>query len=70
MKRLVPLFDRVLVQKAELAKQTKGGILLPEKQSAKVLHGTVVAVGPGSRNQVSCHLPPTITDVYVICIQK
>lgn len=53
IKRLIPLFDRVLVQKAEALTKTKGGIVIPEKAQAKVLQGTVVAVGPGSRNQVS-----------------
>ena len=52
-KRLIPLFDRVLIQKADAVTKTKGGIVLPEKAQAKVLQGTVVAVGPGSRNDVS-----------------
>lgn len=51
-KRLIPLFDRVLIQKSEAITQTKGGIVLPEKAQAKVLKGRVVAVGPGSRNEV------------------
>jgi hypothetical protein len=51
-KRLVPLLDRILIQKAEAVTKTKGGIVIPEKAQAKVLRGTVVAVGPGSRNQV------------------
>lgn len=48
----MPLFDRVLIQRAEAATKTKGGIVLPEKAQAKVLQGTVVAVGPGQRNEV------------------
>ena len=52
VKRLIPLFDRVLIQKAEAMTKTKGGIVIPEKAQAKVLRGTVVAVGPGGRNQV------------------
>lgn len=52
VKRLLPLFDRVLIKKAEALTKTKGGIVIPEKAQAKVLQGTVVAVGPGSRNQV------------------
>lgn len=52
MKRLIPLFDRVLIQRAEAITKTKGGIVLPEKAQAKVLRGTVVATGPGSRNDV------------------
>jgi chaperonin GroES len=51
-KQLIPLFDRVLIQKAEAVTKTKGGIVIPEKAQAKVLRGTVVAVGPGARNQV------------------
>ena len=39
--------------RAEAATKTKGGIVIPEKSQGKVLHGTVVAVGPGSRNSVS-----------------
>ncbi|CAG2063481.1 unnamed protein product, partial [Timema podura] len=51
-RRLIPLMDRVLIQKAEAITKTKGGIVLPEKAQSKVLKGTVVAVGPGSRNNV------------------
>lgn len=47
------MFDRILVQRAEAITKTKGGIVLPEKSQGKVLHGTVIAVGPGSRNSVS-----------------
>ncbi|XP_019873290.1 10 kDa heat shock protein, mitochondrial [Aethina tumida] len=49
LKRLVPLFDRVLIKKAEAVTKTAGGIVIPEKAQAKVLQGTVVAVGPGAR---------------------
>lgn len=48
----MPLFDRVLIQRAEAVTKTKGGIVLPEKAQAKVLQGTVVAIGPGQRNDV------------------
>lgn len=50
--RLRPLFDRVLIQRAEKVTTTKGGIMLPEKAIGKVLEGTVVAVGPGARSKV------------------
>jgi chaperonin GroES len=52
VKRLFPLFDRVLIKRAEAITKTKGGIVIPEKAQAKVLQGTVVAVGPGARNEV------------------
>ncbi|KAJ3654318.1 hypothetical protein Zmor_013513 [Zophobas morio] len=59
-KRLIPLFDRVLIKKAEVVTKTKGGIVIPEKAQAKVLKGTVVAVGPGSRNTNGEHVPLTV----------
>lgn len=51
--RLKPLFDRVLIMKAEKVTTTKGGIMLPEKSVGKVLEGIVVAIGPGARDKVS-----------------
>jgi chaperonin GroES len=40
------------VQRAEAMTKTAGGIVIPEKAQSKVLKATVVAVGPGARNQV------------------
>lgn len=54
-KRLIPLLDRILVQRAEALSKTKGGIVIPEKAQAKVLEGIVIAVGPGARNTVRKH---------------
>lgn len=53
IKRLIPLLDRVLVQRAEALTKTAGGIVIPEKAQGKVLQGTIVAVGPGLRNKVN-----------------
>ncbi|EFX84688.1 10 kDa heat shock protein, mitochondrial-like [Daphnia pulex] len=49
LKRFIPMFDRVLIERAEALTKTRGGIVIPEKAQQKVLKGTVVAVGPGSR---------------------
>lgn len=51
-KKLLPLFDRILIRRAEAITRTKGGIVIPEKAQAKVLQGEVIAVGPGMRNNV------------------
>ncbi len=56
-KRVIPLLDRILVQRAEALTKTKGGIVIPEKAQSKVLRGFVVAVGPGMRNTVSFNIP-------------
>jgi len=52
VKKLLPLFDRILIRRAEAITKTKGGIVIPEKAQSKVLQGEVVAVGPGLRNNV------------------
>lgn len=45
------------MKKAESITKTKGGIVLPEKAQAKVLQGTIIAVGPGARNPEGAHIP-------------
>lgn len=60
LKRFVPLFDRVLVQRFAAETKTKGGVLLPEKAVGKVLEATVVAVGPGSRSEKGDLIPPSV----------
>ncbi|KAK8761669.1 hypothetical protein V5799_027066 [Amblyomma americanum] len=50
-KRLIPLLDRILVERFVPEAKTKGGIMIPEKAQAKVHSATVVAVGPGGRSE-------------------
>ena len=56
----MPLFDRILVLRAEAATKSKGGILIPEKSQGKVLEGTVVAAGPGARNEKGDTIPMSV----------
>ncbi|XP_022184807.2 10 kDa heat shock protein, mitochondrial [Nilaparvata lugens] len=60
IKKLTPMFDRVLILRAEAVTKSKGGILIPEKSQGKVLHGSVVAVGPGARNTKGEFIPTQI----------
>merc|ERR1711944_220160 len=60
LKRFIPLFDRILVQRAEAMTKTKGGIIIPEKSQGKVLEGTVVAAGPGARNDKGDTVPMSV----------
>ncbi|KAJ2488669.1 mitochondrial heat shock protein Hsp10 [Coemansia sp. RSA 2050] len=46
-KRIIPLLDRVLIQRVKAETKTATGILLPEKAVEKLNEGVVVAVGPG-----------------------
>lgn len=47
---LRPLGDRVVIRPIEQEEQTKSGIFLPETAKEKPQQGTVVAVGPGARD--------------------
>lgn len=46
-KSIVPLLDRVLVQRAKAEAKTASGLYLPEKNVEKLNQATVLAVGPG-----------------------
>ncbi|GLU18921.1 hypothetical protein SLE2022_351970 [Rubroshorea leprosula] len=49
-RRLIPAFNRVLVEKILPPSKTNSGILLPDK-TPKLNSGKVVAVGPGARDR-------------------
>lgn len=53
IRKIMPMLDRILVQRADALTKTQGGIVLPEQSQAKMMQGTVIAVGPGARNNVS-----------------
>jgi chaperonin GroES len=54
--------DRVLVERFAAEVKTKGGIVIPEKAQGKVSSGTVVAVGPGGRNDQGQNIPLTVKE--------
>ena len=47
---LKPLGNRVVIEATEQEEMTAGGIILPETAKEKPQQGTVVAIGPGERN--------------------
>ncbi len=47
-KKLRPLNDKLVIQKAEAEDKTEGGIFLPSGAQEKPIEGIVVAVGPGA----------------------
>ena len=49
--KLKPLHDRILVQRIEEEKTTKGGIIIPDTAKEKPSEGEVIAVGPGGRDE-------------------
>lgn len=46
-----PNEDRVLVEPAQAEEKTAGGIIIPDTAKEKPQRGTVVAVGPGKKDE-------------------
>ena len=44
-----PLADRVIIEPAAAEEKTAGGIIIPDTAKEKPSKGTVVAVGPGTK---------------------
>ncbi|KAK3281875.1 10 kDa chaperonin [Cymbomonas tetramitiformis] len=61
VRRLIPLLDRVLVQKVEPLTKSAGGILLPES-STKMNEGVVVKVGSGGRTRDGTPIPMSVQE--------
>jgi len=49
--KLKPLQDRILVQRIEEEKTTKGGIIIPDTAKEKPAEGKVIAVGNGKMGE-------------------
>ena len=54
-----PLLNRILVAKPEATNVSKGGIILKKEEDAS--WGTIVAVGPGRRDENGKIIPMTLT---------
>jgi chaperonin GroES len=46
-----PLADRVVIEPAAAEEKTKSGIIIPDTAKEKPMRGTVVAVGPGKKDE-------------------
>ncbi|KAJ7644385.1 hsp10-like protein [Roridomyces roridus] len=61
IKSLVPLLDRVLVQRFKAETKTATGIFLPNSATSSPLpEATVIAVGPGAPNKDGVVVPTTV----------
>jgi chaperonin GroES len=49
--KIKPLADRVLVEAAAAEDKTAGGIIIPDTAKEKPQKGTVVAAGPGKKDE-------------------
>ena len=57
---LKPLGDRIVVEPMEREERTASGIILPETAKEKPQEGTVLAVGPGRRDEEGKRVPMDI----------
>jgi len=48
---VTPLHDRVIIQPAAAEQKTAGGIIIPDTAKEKPQRGTVVAAGPGKKDE-------------------
>lgn len=49
--KVTPLHDRVIVKPAAAEEKTAGGIIIPDTAKEKPQRGTVMAAGPGKKDE-------------------
>ncbi len=49
--KIKPLADRVVVEPAPAEEKTAGGIIIPDTAKEKPQKGTIMAVGPGKKDE-------------------
>ncbi|CAH1757510.1 8899_t:CDS:2 [Entrophospora sp. SA101] len=57
VKSIVPLLDRILVQRIKAQQKTAAGILIPEKALEALNEGQVIATGKGALDKHGNHIP-------------
>ena len=60
-----PLADRVIIETAAAEEKTAGGIIIPDTAKEKPQKGTVIAVGPGTKDE-----PMTVKEGDVVLYEK
>jgi chaperonin GroES len=59
---LRPLADRLIVEPIEQEEKTASGIILPETAKEKPQEGTVLAVGPGRKDEEGKQIPMDVKE--------
>lgn len=47
--KIIPMYDRVVVERLPEERKTAGGIVIPDNATEKPIQGKVVAIGKGKR---------------------
>ncbi len=67
---LKPLGDRLVVEPKEKEQTTASGLVLPETAKEKPQEGTIVAIGPGRRDDDGNRLPMDVSVGDVVLYAK
>jgi len=67
---LKPLGNRVIVEPSEAEEVTAGGIVLPDTAKEKPQKGTVLAIGPGERDDDGKYIPMDVKNGDVVLYAK
>jgi chaperonin GroES len=59
--KLIPLGDRLLVERLEAEETTSGGIVLPDAAKEKPIQGKVIEVGEGRRGDDGDPIPMQVS---------
>lgn len=60
-KRIIPLLDRILVERVKAAQRTASGLYIPEKSQETLNEGIVISVGPGAHKDGKL-IPVTVAE--------
>lgn len=70
VEKLVPLHDRVLIQRLEQEEKTAGGIIIPDAAKEKAQLGKVIAAGEGKRSNDGNVIPMAVRAGDVVFFGK
>lgn len=68
--KLKPLGNRVVIEPMEQEEMTAGGIVLPETAKEKPQKGTVIAAGPGDRDDDGKHVALDVKEGDTVLFAK
>ncbi len=68
--QITPLYDRVLLKRAEAAEEVRGGIIIPDTAKEKPQEAEIVAVGEGKFDEDGKRMPMTVKVGDTVLIGK
>lgn len=68
--KIRPLNDKVLVLREAEETKTRGGLIIPDSAKEKPRRGTVVAVGPGARDEAGNRRPIDVKEGDAVLFSK